>query len=275
MRTASYLLWVAISLVGAAACAKKKDAAPSPESGVSGASGGDATAAATKPDDAAAKPVDDAAAAKPDQAQNDEPVLVASNGPVPSKPTPSSPSKAAAMKPGFEKAYTSFIELAATDLGVSAEEVQAGPGRADIKVEQALGKAWAFTGVPKGAQAPRQVRGWAVADGTVITTKQNLGLLLKEAGLWSKKPLKFDKIAKAITWGLGPNYTWGTGVDYPPNLNPWPELSLDKKGAGTFSFAVDGREPGPGGAGGGPVTTYKLTIALAADHTATLSLAKP
>jgi hypothetical protein len=269
MRTASYLLWIAISLVGAAACAKKKDAAPPPESGASSASGGDASATAAKPDEAAvadaAKPTkpDEAAAAKPEE----QPVLVASNGPVPSKPAPATPSKVAAMKPGFAKAYASFAELAAAELGLPVDEIQAGPGREDIKMEHTLGKAWAFTAVQKNVQGPRQIRGWATADGTAISPKQNLGALLKEAGVWGKKAPKADAIAKAIAWGLGANYTI--------NLDPWPALTVDKKGEGTLVFAVDGREAGPGGAGGGPVTKQLATVALTADHAATLTLAKP
>jgi hypothetical protein len=265
MRTASYLLWIALGL-SFAACAKKKDAAPPPESSGSSA----AAAEPAKVDGTVATP-------EPPAPPPEPPTLVASNGPVSTKPAPppATPSRAASMKPGFDKAFTSFSEYAAAELGLTVEALQAGPDGDDIKMEQTLGKAWAYSAFQKNTPDPKQIRGWATGDGTVITTKQNLGALLKEAGLWSKKPLKFDKIAKAIAWGLGPNFTWGTGLDYPPDLNPWPVLSLDKKGAGTFTFAVDSREPGPGGAGGGPGSILKVTITLAADHTATLALAKP
>lgn len=264
MRTASYLLWIAISLSCAVSCAKKKDAAPPPESATSGKA--DAKPEGARPDEA---PAPDGFA-KPEDSKPEEPTLVASNGAVPSKPAPppvKQPSRAASMKPGFQKAFTSFAEFAAADLGVTVDQLQAGPDGEDIKMPQTLGKAWAYTAVQKGIQAPRQIRGWGTADGTVVTPKQNLGALLKEAGVWSKKPRKPDEIAKAIAWALG--------ADYAINLDPWPALTVDKKGVGTFTFAVDGREPGPGGAGGGPVTKLLVTIALAADHTATLTMAKP
>lgn len=169
------------------------------------------------------------------------------------------------MKPGFQKAFTSFQEFAAAALGVAVEQVQAGPDAPDVKMPQTLGKAWAYTAIQKDVQAPRQIRGWATADGVVITPQQNLGALMQEAGVGTKKAKKPDEIAKAITWALG--------NDYSIDLDPWPAASVDKQGAGTFTFAVNGREPGPGGAGGGPIKKLLVTITIAADHSATLAMA--
>lgn len=169
------------------------------------------------------------------------------------------------MKPGFQKAFTSFQEFAAAELGVAVEQLQAGPDGEDIKMPQTLGKAWAFTAIQKDVPKPRQIRGWAIGDGTVITPKQNVGALLKEAGVGGKKAKKPDEIAKAIAWGLG--------ADYTINLDPWPAIAVDKQGVGTLTFAVDGRESGPGGAGGGPIKKLLVTIAIAADHTAALTMA--
>ena len=257
MRTASSLLWISFaSLVfatslGCAADNKrdKKDAvAPPVESATEIAPAGDAKAPPA-PDDPtllAAAP----AAKKP--------------APTPT-PVPKQPSRAAAMKPGFQKAFTSFQEYAAAELGVAVEQLQAGPDGEDVKMPQTLGKAWAYTAIQKDVPGPRQIRGWATADGTVITPKQNLGALLKEAGVGSKKAKKPDEIAKAIAWGLGNDYTI--------NLDPWPAITVDKSGAGTFVFAVDGRESGPGGAGGGPIKKLLVTIAMAADHSATMTMA--
>jgi hypothetical protein len=183
----------------------------------------------------------------------------------PPPPPPPQPSRAAAMKPGFQKAFTSFQEYAAAQLGVIVDQVQAGPDGEDVKMEQTLGKAWAYTAIQKDISAPRQIRGWGTADGTVVTPQQNLGALLREAGVWSKKARKAQDIAAAITWAMG--------TDYSINLDPWPEIKLDKKGAGTFIFAVDSRQSGPGGAGGGPTTKQLVTVTLSADHSATMAMA--
>jgi hypothetical protein len=258
MRTASSLLWISLLSFSAAAslgCAAdnkrdKKDAvAPPVES---------ATQIAPSPDgDPKPAPAD--------------PTLIAAAPTAPAAPknppapVTKQPSRAAAMKPGFQKAFTSFQEFAAADLGVAVEQLQAGPDGEDVKMPQTLGKAWAFTAIQKDVPQPRQIRGWGTADGTVITPKQNLGALLKEAGVGSKKAKKPDEIAKAITWGLG--------ADYAINLDPWPAITVDKQGAGAFTFAVDGREPGPGGAGGGPIKKLLVTIAIAADHTAAMTMA--
>jgi hypothetical protein len=261
MRTASSLSWIsfaalvfATSLGAGFGCAAdnkrdKKDAVAAPVES--------ATQIAPAPAEAKAAP-----------APPDDPTLIAAapaaKKPAPT-PVPKQPSRAAAMKPGFQKAFTSFQEHAAAELGVAVEQLQAGPDGEDVKMPQTLGKAWAYTAIQKDVAGPRQIRGWATADGTVITPKQNLGALLKEAGVGGKKAKKPDEIAKAIAWGLG--------NDYALNLDPWPAITVDKTGAGTFVFAVDGREAGPGGAGGGPIKKLLVTIAIAADHSGTMTMA--
>lgn len=269
MRAATPLLWVALlafTSAAAAGCAadKKKDSVP--------ASVNEPAAAAASSNPPAAAPTFTPSPSQPDPsrpADGSNPTLLGAAPDAAKKPAPpiapKPPSRAASMKPGFQKAFTSFQELAAAELGVPVEQLQAGPDSQDVKMPQTLGKAWAFTAIQKDIQAPRQIRGWATGDGVVITPKQNLGALLKEAGLGTKKTKKPDEIAKAITWALG--------NDYSIDLDPWPTATVDKQGAGTFVFAVNGREPGPGGAGGGPVKKLLVTITIAADHSATMAMA--
>lgn len=270
MRAASPLLWAALlafTSAAAAGCAadKKKDSVPASVNEPAAAE----PAAAAPSETPAGTP---AAASEPELSGGGgggDPTLLGAAPDAAKKPAPpiapKQPSRAASMKPGFPKAFTSFQELAAAELGVPVEQLQAGPDSQDVKMPQTLGKAWAFTAIQKDIQAPRQIRGWATADGVVITPKQNLGALLKEAGIGTKKAKKPDEIAKAITWALG--------NDYSVDLDPWPTATVDKQGAGTFVFAVNGREPGPGGAGGGPVKKLLVTITIAADHSATMAMA--
>lgn len=275
MRAASPLLWVALlasSAAAAAGCAadKKKDSVPaSVNERVNERVNEPANEPANEPvNEPAASP--SAPSPAPTTGGGGDPTLLgaaptAQGAKKPAPPiAPTQPSRAASMKPGFQKAFTSFQELAAAELGVPVEQVQAGPDSQDVKMPQTLGKAWAYTAIPKDVQAPRQIRGWATADGVVITPKQNLGALLKEAGVGTKKAKKPDEIAKAITWALG--------NDYSIDLDPWPTATVDKQGAGTFVFAVNGREPGPGGAGGGPVKKLLVTITIAADHSASMAM---
>jgi hypothetical protein len=49
-----------------------------------------------------------------------------------------------------------------------------------------------------------------------------------------------------------------------------PTLTLGADGSGTFRFFFDYRQPGPGGAGGGPKTVYEANVTLTADHKARL-----
>src|ERR1043166_6232309 len=83
------------------------------------------------------------------------------------------------MHPGFEKAHASFRDHAARVLKLAPDRLLVSPIEEDARVqlEQRIGAAWAFYGTSKD-HPDSQVRGWAIADGTVITPDQNLGLLL-------------------------------------------------------------------------------------------------
>src|SRR5215468_1023086 len=98
-------------------------------------------------------------------------------------------SKRSGPVPGFDKAHASFRDHAARALKLSPDRILVSPIEEDasVQLDQRVGAAWAFYGSSKD-HPDRQVRGWAIADGTVITPDQNLGLLMVEAGVWTAKP---------------------------------------------------------------------------------------
>lgn len=170
------------------------------------------------------------------------------------------------MQAGFDKAHASFRDHAARVLKLSADRVLVSPIEEDasVQLDQRVGAAWAFYGSSK-EHPERQVRGWAVADGTVITTEQNLGLLLAEAGAWSARPaLDASALAERLAWAMGANHR----VVGPRSLR------VEPSGAGALSFQVAYRPPGPaGGAGGGRDRVSQCTVTLTADHHARLATA--
>lgn len=164
--------------------------------------------------------------------------------------------------PGFDKAHASFRDHAARALKLPPDRILVSPIEEDasVQLDQCVGAAWAFYGSSKD-HPDRQVRGWAIADGTVITPEQNLGLLLAEAGVWSGKPkLDADALAERLAWAMGMNHR----VVGPRSLH------VEPNGTGTLSFQVAYRPPGPGGAGGGRDRVSQCTVTLTADHHARL-----
>lgn len=172
-------------------------------------------------------------------------------------------SKRSDPMPGFDKAHASFRDHAARALKLPPDRILVSPIEEDasVQLDQRVGAAWAFYGSSKD-HPDRQVRGWAIADGTVITPEQNLGLLLAEAGVWSGKPkLDADALAERLAWAMGMNHR----VVGPRSLH------VEPNGTGTLSFQVAYRPPGPGGAGGGRDRLSQCTVTLTADHHARLA----
>lgn len=167
------------------------------------------------------------------------------------------------MHAGFDKAHASFRDHAARALKLSSDRVLVSPIEEDasVQLDQRVGGAWAFYGSSKD-HPDRQVRGWAVADGTIITPEQNLGLLMVEAGVWGgKSKLDADALAERLAWAMGMNHR----VVGPRSLR------VDPNGTGTLSFQVAYRPPGPGGVGGGRDRVSQCTVTLTADHHARLA----
>jgi hypothetical protein len=164
--------------------------------------------------------------------------------------------------PGFDKAHASFRDHAARVLKLSSDRVLVSPIEEDasVQLDQRVGAAWAFYTSSKD-HPDRQLRGWAVADGTVITPEQNLGLLLVEAGVWSGTPkLDASALAERLAWAMGANH----------RVVGQRSIHVEPSGTGTLIFQVAYRPPGPGGAGGGRDRISQCTVTLSADHHARL-----
>jgi hypothetical protein len=125
------------------------------------------------------------------------------------------------------------------------------------------------------------LRGWATADGTVITPKRDLGRLFAEAGVWRQPPGgKLDGLASTLADDLVWSYGEGAAVES-SNGAAYPTLTLAADGAGTLVFfsttASSDADPDAistsGGAGGGGAGqfTFQDTVVLGADHAATLT----
>lgn len=167
------------------------------------------------------------------------------------------------MHAGFDKAQASFRDHAARVLKISPDRVLVSPIEEDpsVQLDERVGAAWAFYGSSKD-HPDHQVRGWAIADGTIITPDDNLSLLLAEAGLWNGKPtLDADGLAKRLVWAMGANH----------RVVGSPSLHVEPSGGGTLSFQVAYRPPGPGSAGGGRDRISQCTVTLTADHHARLA----
>jgi hypothetical protein len=170
--------------------------------------------------------------------------------------------KGAHTMSGFETALAAWTSFASKELGVPADQLQAGPQAEVVKMEQTIGKAWAFTASVK-TDASKTVRGWAMADGTVITTSQNYGALLEQAGLWSDAhSADMSRIPKSVAWSLGPGYSsYGD-----------PDVDIKSDGSGTVGFVAEYRQAGPGGAGGGPSKYFNVIATVGKDHKASVKV---
>jgi hypothetical protein len=171
------------------------------------------------------------------------------------------------------KPTLAFRAHAASLLKVTPDEIEGGANDAATasSMPHSIAGAWAYTVWLKG-NPTKDVRGWATADGTVITRDKNLGLLFAEAGVWTKSPaVTPTQLAEHLVWSYGMNNKL---VIEPDDGQPAPRLQLTSDGSGTFEFFLGSRQVGPGGAGGGPLEISKIEITLLADRTAVLS-AKP
>jgi hypothetical protein len=182
---------------------------------------------------------------------------------------PATPSAGGTVTTDF-KPYNAFRAHAAKVLQVPPEQIAGGAVAEDMarRMPNTIGDALAYTMVLK-SDPTRDVRGWAMLDGTVVTAEQNLGQLLAQAGVWSKTPtVPAGKLAEHLAWSYGMNHRV---VIEPENGAPAPRYQLAADGTGTFRFFMASRPPGPGGAGGGPESLDELSIALSADHQAKLT----
>lgn len=161
---------------------------------------------------------------------------------------------------GFATASNAFRAYAIKALGTSA--IDSGPNNEKVTMPHTIGGAWAFNAA-LSSNPSRMVRGWALADGTVITADQNFGRLLEQAGLWATPRGDLAKLPAALAWSLGNGY----------HDNAEPTIKLDASGAGMITFDLLYQEAG----GGGHISAqmpYDVVITVAKDHAATVKVTR-
>jgi len=160
---------------------------------------------------------------------------------------------------GFTAASAAFRDHAIKALATT-DIVLAPNGEA--RMPHSYGGAWAFNAAPSN-KADRMVRGWATAKGMVITTQQNFGALLAEAGVWAKPQGDLSDLPAAIAWSLGNSYTAPGGI----------EVKIGPDGAGTITCYLLYQEAG-GGGHVSPQVRVEVVVTAAVDHTATVKVTK-
>jgi hypothetical protein len=186
------------------------------------------------------------------------------------------------MSPEFQKANSAFRDYAATVLKTPASKLRAWPDDesmangweapgAESSFKVKVGRAWGFE-VSLDEQSNKQVRGWATPDGAVITRDHDLGRLFVEAGAWTPKPtLDAAALAQHVVWSMGADVRLLS--DWRKEPKP-AKLDVKPDGSGALTFLMGYRQPGPGGAGGGPEYVFECTVTLTKDHKAQLSRGK-
>lgn len=179
--------------------------------------------------------------------------------------------RSGSMSSSTPPATQAFRTYAASKLRIAESRVEGGPSTEQEAswFKERVGSVWAMTMFPRG-QPQDAVRGWATPDGQVVTVDQNLGLLLAEAGVWgggATPALTASELAERIVWSLGAGYAVFVNLSAGA---PAPEIKL-VAGTGTMTFVVDHREPGPGGAGGGPRRLTRFDIALSQPNRASVT----
>lgn len=190
-------------------------------------------------------------------------------------PAPAAPEARPAPVPTESAAAAAFRAYVARRLHVSPSNLE--DDSAYITGQHTRGAARALVMRPKGALRT-EVRGWAIADGTLITPDQNLGILFAEAGVWADPPAKppsdlASTLADDLVWSYGS----AAEVEPPSNGMTAPWLVLAADGSGTLVFfsrseseALD-PEADDGAGGGAAQFSFKDTVVLTADHKATLT----
>jgi hypothetical protein len=160
---------------------------------------------------------------------------------------------------GFSAASAAFRDHAIKVLGT--KDITLAPN-GEAKMPHTYGGAWAFNVAPSN-NAERTVRGWATGNGTVITTQQNFGVLLAEAGLWSTPRGDLAQLPAAIAWSLGNSYQAPGG----------PDVQVGADGAGKITCYLIYQEAG-GGGHIGPQVPAEVVVTVAKDHSATVKITK-
>jgi hypothetical protein len=191
-------------------------------------------------------------------------------------PTKNSSTGKPPMSEGIERAKSAFREYAGRVLNVPSASIEVGSIQDSLSVlgksadlpEAVIGNAWAFY-ASKESHPEATIRGWALPDGSVITSDHNLGLLLREAAIGTSKPtLGVDQLVDQIAWSMGTESAIGRDfevVEKPAR----PSINLAKNGTGAIRFFAQYQAAG-GPYRGGPSRHYECTLKISANHEAVL-----
>ncbi len=165
------------------------------------------------------------------------------------------------METDFQTAREAFRHYSAIKLSSDPQSLNVTP--IDSLVVELLdngriGRLWSFGSTTKGSDA--QVRGWAAADGTVVTIDHNIDAFLEEVGIWSgRADLDAYEIVDKLIWTLFRHKRVGPA-----------ELTIEPGGEGRLTFLTrylaspDGHYPTPD-------NYYQYTITFKSDHTASVT----
>ena len=184
------------------------------------------------------------------------------------------------VNPAESRATAAFRTYTAQRLHVSTGDITNASHILDGKHTRGSAQAYLMTYARDGR---RCARGWATADGTVITPTQNLGRLFAEAGVWARPPVaSLEQLAAMLADDIVWSYSEDDRVEVSADAKP-PKLELAADGSGSLRFvtmshspAVDFDDqfapPESGGGGGGFGETYfEVHVAITSDRKATLT----
>jgi hypothetical protein len=156
------------------------------------------------------------------------------------------------MTEEFEAARAAFIQYASQTLQVDPgdlKQVSGGPA-----AYRRMGRFWQMGTY---AQGPQFVGAWVAADGTLITSSQNLALLVSIA------PPEPEPLAKDLAWLIKPNLQLWIRPREGARAPAWAALP---GGGRALTFVTNWREPGPHMS---PERFTRYTLTLASDGAAT------
>ncbi|MCB9529990.1 MAG: hypothetical protein R3F65_08095 [bacterium] len=167
----------------------------------------------------------------------------------------------------FDRARQAFAAFVGGEVGLPAAEVSVVPLSEPLaakwkvpagrdKIDPRIGGAWAFEAGRRGDPPAQMVRGWATADGVVITRERNLGRLVREAGPWDAAP-------RVGVEGLVARLVWSMGAPHRVAASPV-VVERSPEGRGTVAFATEITAPG------GPSRQVRFVLHLDGGEGATL-----
>jgi hypothetical protein len=184
-------------------------------------------------------------------------------------PTPPTRNPQPTMTP-FDQALAAFRHAASIRTSIPEADLRVGPMSQEVAEREGkdtnTGELWAFF----AEKGHTQIRGWASAGGTTITSRDELGALMRAArALDPAASLDAGGLASRVAWALGNEYRLARQPgDFKQNKAPSdfapPTLKRSGDGATLVFFA----EYSPFNEDGGKpdVSVVRATVEIAADY---------